>query len=88
MLITGAGLREEFYHLHRIVGSIQDQNDWQNNHSLFAFLWLNKKIMRFLQQMTRCFGEIKLNLLIGSEVRCNLVNTKPNGRITYPLRMA
>ena len=43
MLIMGAGLREEFYRLRRIVGSIPDQNEWRNNHSLFAFLWLDTK---------------------------------------------
>ncbi|HAC14939.1 MAG TPA: hypothetical protein DCE78_03200 [Bacteroidetes bacterium] len=43
MLIMGAGIREEFYRLRRIVGSIPDETIWKNNHSFFAFLWLDTK---------------------------------------------
>lgn len=43
MLIMGVGLRGEAFRLTRIIGSVDQPRKWTNNHSLFAFLWLDTK---------------------------------------------
>lgn len=43
MLIMGAGFREEGYQIRRRVGVIDRSNRWYNNHSFFAFLWVDTK---------------------------------------------
>lgn len=43
VLIMGAGFREEAYRITRVVGMAGQSNDWRNNHSAFAFLWLDTR---------------------------------------------
>lgn len=55
VLILGAGLKEEFYRVARVIGEQNFGDDWRINHNVFAFIWLDTKDDAFFAHRGQMF---------------------------------
>jgi NTE family protein len=55
VLILGAGLKEEFYRVARVIGAQYFGDDWRLNHNFFAFIWLDTKDDAFFAHKGQMF---------------------------------